>query len=188
MPDSMRSSYNNSLSYCELLRVIVHLENPRNIVEFGILDGASLLEFASSGARVKAYDIFENFQGNHAKREDLAEKFKNFSNVEIDHGDFYKKYEDLNDGSIDILHVDIANNGDVYRFCFEHYLKKLRDGGLLILEGGSAERDNVEWMNKYAKPKMAPVLSEYSQLRPITVGKVPSITFIRASQAAISDC
>ena len=51
--------------------------------------------------------------------------------------------------------------------------------GILILEGGSRERDNVEWMDKYSKPKMQPVLEKYADHFNIkTLGTVPSLTII----------
>ena len=50
----------------------------------------------------------------------------------------------------------------------------------MIMEGGSEERDNVEWMIKYNKPKITPVLQKYSNSVKIEVLEdFPSITLIR---------
>ena len=50
----------------------------------------------------------------------------------------------------------------------------------MILEGGSEERDNVEWMNKFNKPKIQPVLKKYADSVRITVfDDYPSLTLIR---------
>ena len=50
----------------------------------------------------------------------------------------------------------------------------------MILEGGSEERDNVEWMNKYNKPKIQPVLKKYDNDVIITVlNDYPSLTLIK---------
>ena len=57
-----------------------------------------------------AYDIFEEFNGNHAIEQELKEKFKNNSKVTITYGDHYKVYENMIDESLDVLHIDIANN------------------------------------------------------------------------------
>ena len=47
------------------------------------------------------------------------------------------------------------------------------------MEGGSDERDNIEWMNKYNKPKIKPVLQEFaSKFNIKTIGNMPSITLI----------
>ena len=86
----------------------------------------------------------------------------------------------LDQKCIDIIHIDIANNGDVYDYALKHYLPKLTDNGILLLEGGSTERDEVEWMNKYNKPKINPVLKKYENEYSITViGNFPSLTIIQ---------
>ena len=79
----------------------------------------------------------------------------------------------------DLIHIDIANNGDIYQFVFDNYIQKISSGGTIILEGGSVERDNIEWMNKYNKCKIQPVLEKYSNVYNIkTFGEIPSITII----------
>lgn len=48
------------------------------------------------------------------------------------------------------------------------------------MEGGSKEKDNIEWMIKYNKPKIQPVLEKLSKMYNIlTIGKIPSITIIK---------
>lgn len=180
----MNSSYkNNDLNYGDLLNSITYNLNPKTIIEFGILDGFSLNcfnEYSNDSCNIYAYDIFDTFNGNHADKEALLEKFKKDQKINIDFGDFYKKLTDLKDNSIDILHIDIANNGDVYEFVFNNYINKLSDYGIIILEGGSYERDNIEWMNKYNKPKMQPILEKFSnKFNILTIGKIPSITLVK---------
>jgi len=52
--------------------------------------------------------------------------------------------------------------------------------GVLILEGGSEKRDNVEWMSKYNKSKIKPVLEKYKTKYSVTtLGDYPSITIIK---------
>lgn len=186
------SSYNANIDYGTLLSAITFLSLykdvdkdvslPKKIVEFGILEGYSLLKFAETSSPdciIEAFDIFDNFNGHHANQSAILDKFANYPNVKIRYGDFYKKFEDLADNSIDILHVDIANNGDIYEYVFKNYMCKLTQTGILILEGGSRERDNVEWMDKYSKPKMQPVLEKYADHFNIkTLGTVPSLTII----------
>ncbi len=174
----MKSSYKNDLSYKELLESIIFLKKPKKIIEFGVLEGFSLKIFAQDkDCQIEAYDIFEEFNGNGAK-ENIRELFKNYPNVKINYGDFYKKHIEIEDNSLDILHIDIANNGEVYKFAVENYLKKLKKDGLMILEGGSRERDSVEWMIKYKKEKINPYLKSLN-LDYKTFGKIPSITLIK---------
>lgn len=178
----MTSSYIANIDYGTLLSVVTFLNNPKKIVEFGILEGYSLTKFAESSMSnciIEAYDIFDEFNGHHANKETVFDKFINYPNIKIYYGDFYKKFAELENNSIDILHIDIANNGDIYDFVFLNYMSKLTEHGIVILEGGSVERDNVEWMDKYSKPKILPILEKYAVTFEIkTFGTFPSITVV----------
>lgn len=49
----------------------------------------------------------------------------------------------------------------------------------MLLEGGSEERDNVEWMVKYNKRKINPYLKSISDKYDITIiDRFPSLTII----------
>ena len=179
----MNSSYKNYLNYGDLLSSITYLINPKKIIEIGILNGYSLDCFNKNtrdSCSIYAYDIFDEFNGNHANKEDLLKKFNKDQKIIIDYGDFYKKFNEIENNSIDIIHIDIANNGDIYEFVFNNYINKLTKNGIIIMEGGSLERDNIEWMIKYNKPKIIPILKKYSELYNIkTIGNIPSITLIK---------
>lgn len=181
----MTSSYTNNINYLDLLAGITFIKNPRYIVEFGILNGHSLKKFADSTnneCNIDAYDIFDDFNGNHATKNEILEKFIDNKNVNIEYGDFYSKYTYIQDNSIDILHVDIANNGEIYDFCIKNYLSKIKDNGIIIMEGGSVDRDNIEWMNKYNKKSINPYLlyleNNRKDIRLKIIGNLPSITLI----------
>lgn len=180
--DSLHSSYNKqALSYGNLFSTLAWQLKPKKIVEFGILEGYSLRAFVSAVPRtteIYAHDIFENFVGNAAKR-DIYTQFADAPNVFISEGDFYKKHTDYQDGSIDIIHIDIANDGAVYEFAFEKYLSKLVKGGVLLLEGGSAERDDVYWMKKYGKVPIVETLKKYASLDYVVLTPFPSLTIVR---------
>ena len=161
----MNSSYNNNVTFGDVLDSIVFSLNPKKIVEVGILEGFSLKRFAESSNKdtlIRAYDIFEEFNGNHAKKDKLVALFKDYDNVSINYGNFYEVHKDISD--VDIIHIDIANNGNVYEYAIKHYIPKLLENGILIMEGGSEQRDNVEWMIKYNKPKIQPVIQKYNSL------------------------
>ena len=180
----MRTSYNNiNLTYGDLLDSITLVKNPQKIVEIGILDGYSLKCFTKNSnkdTQIYAYDLFENFNGNHSNKDEIISNFSKYSNVKIDYGNFYE-LNNIIDSNIDIIHIDIANNGDVFEYAIQNYLPKLSENGILLLEGGSIERDNVEWMNKYSKPHINPVIQKYlkNNLSIQVIGSFPSITIIR---------
>ena len=60
----------------------------------------------------------------------------------------------------------------------KHYFKKLKKNGIAILEGGSKERDEVQWMKKYNKIKISDTLMKIKakNYNFINIGKMPSIT------------
>lgn len=174
----MNSSYNKTkLDYSDIFKTICFMIQPKEIVEIGILEGYSLKVFAEScpNTNIRAYDIFDEFNGNGANK-DIIKEFDENKNVSIQYGDFYKLT--FPEQSIDLLHIDIANDGNVYEYVFKNYLKYVKDTGIIILEGGSKERDNVEWMNKYNKTKIQPILEKYKDYKIITLDKFPSITLV----------
>lgn len=179
----MRSSYlNKDLEYGEILENICFLKNPKVIYEFGILDGYSIDRFAKAApnAFIYAFDIFDDFNGNKPTG-DIYKRFEENNKIKIAYGDFYKKWDGMED-EVDIIHIDIANTADVYKFAIEKYLPKLSKDGILILEGGSEQRDEVEWMNKYNKPKINPYLQQLKKRLDLdikTVGEFPSLTIIK---------
>ena len=138
----MNSSYKSKIDFGDIISTITFLRKPKKIVEFGILEGFSLMRFV------------EKFNGNHAVKDKLDNIFNHYTNVNIQEGDFYEGFKNYSDKSIDILHIDIANNGDIYQFVFDHYIQKIADNGIILMEGGSYKRDNIEWMIKYNKPKI----------------------------------
>jgi predicted O-methyltransferase YrrM len=177
----MISSYCASLNYGDIFTVLCKSVQPKTIAEFGILDGYSLkqmIENSDINCQINAYDIFDEFNGNGANKKKIVELFSSYQNVSICYGDFYETHKTMDNGSQDIVHIDIANNGEVYQFAFEHYLPKVSENGIMVLEGGSIERDNIEWMNKYNKPKIKPVLEANQHYKQCTIGTIPSITII----------
>lgn len=150
----MRSSYQEN-NYGFLITSLVQLYRPKKIIEFGVLEGYSLRHIldGARGAQVVAYDIFSDFPYHHAQKD----KLQHFNGI-IRYGNFYEQHKEIEDNSIDFLHVDIANDGYTYEFFFENYLKKLTLGGHVLLKGGSQERDEYDWMVKYKKPHIQPVL------------------------------
>lgn len=179
----MRTSYNKKdITYGEFVKLIVQITNPSKIVEIGILDGYSLESFANAATKtteIFAYDLFDKFDGNHSNEEILLQKFNGFDNVKILHGDFYNLHNSI--GDADIIHIDIANNGDVFQHTINNYYPKMKKGGIIIFEGGSEDRDDVEWMNKYKKTKINPAIQKYiAHGYNIKIyGSFPSITVIK---------
>ena len=157
------SSYKKN-NYGLVLGNIVLKNKPACLVELGVLHGYSTSFIAQALKEIKkltgvsgrfdAYDLFEDYPYKHGVqtivqtmlRENEVDGF-----VNLYKGDAYKVHKNYQDKQVDFLHVDISNNGQVVRDILELWHNKIRHGGIIVFEGGSEERDNIEWMKKYNK-------------------------------------
>jgi predicted O-methyltransferase YrrM len=175
-----RSSYINE-KFSKVLRTICLMKRPKKIVEFGILDGYSLdcfLESTDDDCEILAYDLFEEFPYNSAKFDSVEKKYDQ-TRASIRRGNLFEAHNIFESESVDIMHIDIANDGDVYDYCINNLMSKISDSGVMILEGGSKERDDIEWMIKYNKPKIREVIYKYENEYKINVfNEFPSLTII----------
>ena len=172
------SSYKQN-NYGTLFSCLTKIYKPSTIVEIGILEGYSLSCFckaAPSNATIRAYDIFDRFPYHHASYEKLR---SSFGEEIIQRGDFWDLHKQLKP-DIDFLHIDIANDGNIYEHCFRHYLPLVSPGGLILLEGGSQERDNYYWMKQFDKRPIRSVLNspEWLDLNFIVLDPFPSLTIV----------
>jgi spermidine synthase len=158
---------------------------PESILEIGLLDGYSLKSFvdhSSEDTKIIGVDLFEGYEYKNSNFEYIKTMFSSNKNVEIVHGDFYSFYK--NSDNFDIIHIDISNDGDTYRFSVENYLPITNR--VLILEGGSEERDSVHWMKKYQKPKITEFLNSFeSDIQFQTIELFPSITIFNKTNQQI---
>jgi glucosamine-phosphate N-acetyltransferase len=187
----MRSSYLNNVNYGDIFNTIISITKPKKILEFGILDGFSIDSFiqnTNENILIEAYDIFEGFNGNHANYEEIKQKYSEHKNVSINYGNFYELTDKLLETEYDIIHIDVANTGDIYEFAIKNYLDKLSSNGIMILEGGSKQRDNVEWMKTYNKKSICETIEKIKKRLDINInviGNLPSITIIKRNKDLI---
>jgi len=168
--DSMRSSYKKN-NIGRTFEIMTLGYKPSLIVECGVLDGYSLYHFAKAtklnskaeyfNGHVIAYDLFEKFEYNHGSAVDVynmlrANEVDEY--VTILQGDAFEVHSQYAEGEIDLLHMDIANDGNTFLKTVELWGNKISKGGRIVLEGGGAERDEVEWMKKYNKKPIRSVL------------------------------
>ncbi len=182
----MRSSYRNN-QYGALFEALILIHRPKIVVECGILDGYSLLHMAVaasvSDTKIYAFDLFEDYQFKHGKKEEVEDIIATIpsANVEVVKEDALKAYARFEDESVGFLHVDISNDGDMLRKALDVWHPKIAKDGILVFEGGSEERDKVEWMvNHRKKPisyfKSACLTDNYEF---VTLTPFPSLTVCR---------
>ena len=159
----MRSSYIKNC-YGSVFKAIVLAKGPELIVECGVLDGYSLYNMAEAvkynhltkGIFGHIYGIdlwasYEYHHGDFCKVQDLLSEKHVIEYVDLVNNDAFDAASDFKDGDVDILHMDISNDGDKLIDTLQIWGKKLSKDGIILFEGGSEERDEIDWMKEYDK-------------------------------------
>jgi len=152
----VRTSYKEN-EYGEIFYKLITTYKPETVVELGVLDGYSTLHIAkglqtNDNGHLWGYDLWEDYGYKHGDMDevyDMLREEKVSSYVTLFKGDAFDVHDEWADNEIDFLHVDISNDGKVVREIMALWHKKV--SGIIVFEGGSVERDNVEWMGKYDK-------------------------------------
>lgn len=155
----MRSSYQKN-NYGEIFRAMVDAYKPINVVELGVLEGYSTVAIAEGLERngrgmLKAYDLFEDYPYRHAKHEDVKAALARFPLiVEVIKMDAFEVYHSYSASTVDFLHVDLSNTGETVQRIMDQWDSKIVQGGVILFEGGTEERDREDWMIKYDRPSI----------------------------------
>lgn len=170
--EEMESSYRqNGLGW--VIWSLVKMYKPYKVVEIGVLDGYSGL-FAMAALRDNCrgcwvgFDLFDDYEYKHRS---LEYALANIQKAKLDrYGMLIKRDAEQvpldyrNSGNkIDLCHIDISNDGTTFLWALDEFQDIIRVGGLLVMEGGSPERDNTWWMKKYNKIPINPVIYDCIQ-------------------------
>jgi len=191
----VRSSYRKN-NFGKVFQNTVFNYPPRIAVELGVLDGYSTSYIGRGLSKVErlkgtaghlhAYDLWEDYPFKHGKMEDVqlvleavqVDKF-----VTLYKQDAFTVHYGYEDSSVDFLHVDLSNTGGLIETMIKFWTPKMRHCGLFLFEGGSEERDNIEWMKKYEGTPIRPVLDSNPIIRDNyiygTYGDFPSLTVMK---------
>jgi|TARA_Y100001938_G_C8079528_1_gene428216 hypothetical protein len=177
----IESSYQkNNLGYT-IYETILEL-NPKVVIDFGILYGYSTVTIAQAlkdigeGGKVIAYDLYEDYEYKNSIRSVVEKNIKYYGVddiVELKYGNFYQWVD--NPDNFDLIHLDISNTGNIIKLA----TNKLPNKNILF-EGGSKERDNENWVEKYNKTKIYPLKSEIGY--EILNEQWPSISLVRGQK------
>ena len=181
--ESLPSAYKDH-GYGLLMYALARLLRPYTCVELGVLHGFSLLHVAAAlrdngGGSIDGFDLFEDYPFRHEK---LANAQATIRRCRLDGWarlhrgeafDVHRRFQ-----RVDWLHVDMSNDGGTYARVFGQW--EARVATLVILEGGSAERDGVEWMRERGKPPIVPAVDALASSHPgwrfAVLAPFPSIT------------
>lgn len=147
-------------------------KKPKKIVEFGCLFGYSTVAMAMAldeigQGTIVVYDLWEKYPHKHSTREQTLKNIELYGllkYVELKNGDYYEWIK--NPEQFDILHVDISNTGEVIELLYSGTKDQIGAGSIVIFEGGTVERDNVEWMKKYKRKNIIGCGAPFEVIRP----------------------
>lgn len=150
--------------YGDVLYYLVKSFKPRTVVELGSYQGYSAIHILSAlseqsyNSSFTSIDLYEKYIYEHSTQKVVLNNLKknhllNLSNVKLNliQDDAINYADKFQDNSVDFLHIDINNNGDSLERCFNKWHKKMKLSSLILFEGGSEERDYVDWMIRRKK-------------------------------------
>lgn len=178
------SSYEKN-NYGDFFYSLMRVYQPKKVVELGTKAGYSAYHMArglkvNGKGTLDCYDLWENYEFSSVSKSVAEQNLKKFKDiVSLKSGDVIgvdKTYK-----TVDILHVDVSNEGGILGNILTHWINKTRQA--IIIEGGSDERDKIDWMVKYKKIPIRRWLEAFSRKRGdieyFTLKPFPSVTIIR---------
>ncbi len=189
LDDLVISSYSKNF-YSKLFYFLSSHFKPDKIAEFGVLGCYSIISMAIGAKSVNiknsiiGYDLFEDYEFTSFALSDALKRIKYFG---LSDSINLKKCNALKDNLIedvlsthDLVHIDLSNEGTLYERVFSSKFKK---NSIILMEGGSFERDKNTWIKKYGAKEILPVIKNFQKKRPdlkISIIDVfPSLTIIQ---------
>ncbi len=155
------SSHEYTLFFYGVIRGL----RPDICVELGTFEGFSAYWIASGlfcngKGTLDCYDLWEDYPYNHAS---MATAENNLANlpVKLTKMDAAAVHHLYKDKSVDFLMVDLSNDGKTYMEYLVNWYPKLSDRAIVLMEGGTPERDKVDWMCRYDKVPIGKVLRQH---------------------------
>ena len=179
------SSYAQN-NFGEVFQAIIRAFQPVVVVELGILNGYSTLAIAeglkqNGRGELYAYDLFEDYAFKHGSKDEVEKAVAAAGipcqgvTVQITKMDAYKVADLYHPGSVHLLHVDLSNDGETVKKIMDQWDPKMVCGGIILFEGGTEERDQVEWMQKYGRPSLKAELEN----NPVIIEKYIMGTYLK---------
>ena len=184
---SLVSSYQKN-DYWRVFNCLIQKHLPASCAELGVLGCYSIISMglsAPKGCAINGYDLFEDYPYNsfeYIKANELIEAFNLEEKIflykkDIFKGSLYKKII----AESELIHVDLSNDGEILEKILSEWNPLSHKA--FIFEGGSSDRDHVEWMLKYNKITINPVLRKFSMENKLHIQIIedyPSLTIVEA--------
>jgi len=145
---------------------------PKKIVEFGVLYGYSTVAMAMAldelgEGHIWANDLWEEYPFRHSTKDETQKNIDQYGlskYVTLQKNDFEEWLK--NPEPFDMLHVDISNKGDTIQRLYAAVEDRVKNGAVVVFEGGTEERDCVEWVVKYNCKKITESEVPYKVINP----------------------
>ncbi len=182
----IHSSYSANNIGDKIKEVILNYK-PKKIIEFGVLDGYSTISMGQAlkqlndGGSITAYDLWEKYPYRHSTKEKVVENLKRYSvdeYVTLKDGDIFQWLDKQE--QFDLIHVDISNDGQKIKQIYDKLKsnKKCKNS-IMLFEGGTKERDEVDWMIKYNKQKIVPLSVSGEVPYKLVTNQFPGLSIIK---------
>ena len=186
----INSSYTKH-SFSKLFYFLTYYLKPTQISEFGVLGCYSIISMALCAKHfelkcsITGYDLFEDYSYTSFALSDAIERVDQFG---LKNDVQFQKCNAL-DGNLientllesDLTHIDLSNEGDIYSRILSSEFKK---DSIIILEGGSIERDATTWIKEYGAREIAPTIqnfaSQRNDIKISVINSFPSVTILQA--------
>lgn len=168
-------------NYGDLFYSLMRVYRPEKVLEFGTKAGFSAYHMArglraNGKGKLYCYDSWEHEDMHKMAQKNLRE-FEGIASLEMRDAFGVEAIHQ----SVDIVHIDLGNEGGVLEKIVPLWIDKTNQ--IIILEGGSVERDNRNWMIKNQVVPIRRWLNDFSHRRPdieyFTIEPFPSLTIIR---------
>lgn len=181
----IESSYRKNNLGKTIYDTVIKLK-PLKVVEFGILHGYSTLCIAQAlrdlgKGHLISYDLFSLYPYKHGKKLEIEKQLIKaglFSYATLKQENFFEWLDRPED--FDLLHLDISNTGDIIKTAYSVLSPKIKAGAAIIFEGGTQERDQIEWMKKYHKASIYSLKDEVNY--EIIDERFPGLSLIQEKQ------
>jgi len=172
------SSYAENNLGDDIKNIIIKLK-PKRVIEFGVLNGYSTIRIAqglreNGEGHITGYDLWEKYPYRHSTIEQARANIRDYVDDEwftLEQLDFHDWIKDPTE--FDLMHLDISNDGDIIEAAYD----ASPPGAYILFEGGSEERDNIEWMKKYNKRKIQDIKPRVDYL--MVNAMFPSISVVQ---------
>jgi len=134
-------------------------KKPTEIIEFGTKTGLTTICMAlalkeaglANKAKITTYDswgwAWRRLPGHNYTKEQAIKNIYDWSvsdMILVKKMNFWKWVKKPE--SFDLLYLDIDNDGEKIKKLYAAVKPQIRNGSIILFEGGSIDRDNIEWM------------------------------------------